>query len=112
MRASDPVSPRSCSVVRRDRLTAASFGLTPETAVLTPVSDDVEPGGFETTQSSSGRAAFGQPINPSTGGGGLGGGGATVAAAPEPDAWALMLAGVGLLGYVLRRKARATVPVS
>ena len=112
MRASDPVSPRRCSVVRRDRLTAASFGLTPETAVLTPVSDDVEPGGFETTQSSSGRAAFGQPINPSTGGGGVGGGGARGGAAPEPDAGARRRGGVGRLGYALRRKARATVPVS
>ena len=107
VRASDPVRTRRCSVVRRDRLTAASFGLTPETAVLTPVSDDVEPGGVETAQPSSGRAAFGQPIDPSTGGGGgVGGGVATVAAAPEPDVWALMLVGVGLLGYVLRRNAR------
>ena len=116
VRASDPIAPKRCSVVRRDRLTAASFGLTPESAVLTPVADDVTPGGPVVTQPSSGRAAFGDPVNPSTGGGdtagGVGGGGSqVVSAAPEPDVWALMLLGVGLTGWALRRR-RALLVIS
>ena len=112
VRAADPVRSRRCSVVRRDRLTAASFGIAPESAVLTPVADDVEPGGVATTQDSSGRAAFGQPINPSTGGGGVGGGGTVVSPAPEPDAWALLMVGVGVLGLALRRRSRALFGLS
>lgn len=33
--------------------------------------------------------------------------GVTVAAVPEPEVWAMMLVGAGLVGYQLRRKARA-----
>jgi hypothetical protein len=33
--------------------------------------------------------------------------GITVAAVPEPEVWAMMLIGVGLIGYQLRRKSKA-----
>jgi hypothetical protein len=33
--------------------------------------------------------------------------GITVAAVPEPEVWALMLIGVGLIGYQLRRKSKS-----
>lgn len=107
VRARQPVHSKRCSVLRRDRLTPASFGLTPESAVLTPVDDVVEPGGPAAVEPSSGRAAFGDGINPATGGGSPGGGGGeVVSAAPEPQTWLLMMLAVGLCGCALRRKPR------
>lgn len=112
VRTRAPVHSKRCSVLRRDRLTPASFGLTPESAVLTPVEDVVEPGGPALVQPSSGRAAFGDGVNPATGGGapGLGGGGGeVVSAAPEPQTWLLMMLAVGWVGAALRRRPRACV---
>ena len=108
-KAAAPVRPRRCSVVRRDRLTAASFGLTPEQAVLAPEVAQSEPGSPIVSPASSGRAAFGDAVDPAAGGGVGGGvgGGASVSAAPEPGTWLLMLLGVGLSGWVLRRSKLA-----
>ena len=107
VRARQPVHSKRCSVLRRDRLTPASFGLTPESALLTPVDDEVQPGGPALVQPSSGRAAFGDAPNPATGGAGApggGGGGQLVSAAPEPSTWLLMMLGVGAVGWALRRR--------
>ena len=112
VRVSAPVAPKRCSVVRRDRLTAASFGITPETAVLSPIEEDVAPGGPAVASTSSGRAPFGETPDPSTGGGvgaNPGGGAGLVSAAPEPDAWALMLLAVATVGWALRRRYREGV---
>lgn len=42
-----------------------------------------------------------------TGGGLINGSVTTVAAVPEPEEWAMMMVGVGLVGYQIRRKQRA-----
>ena len=110
------VRPRRCTVLRREPLTAASFGLAPEQAVLTPIADEVEPGGPLTATPSSGRVAMDEPVTSGVGGspgtsgaggtGGVGGtgGGGSVSAAPEPTAWLLLMVGVGALGMRLRRR--------
>ena len=117
IKASQPVHHQRCSVVRRDRLTSAAFGIDPTEAIVQPASYDITPGGpiFDSA-SSSGREAFGDPVGGGTGGGatggigignggsGGGGGGPSVSAAPEPDGWLLMIMGVALGGIALRRK--------
>ena len=115
--AAVPVHHKRCSVVRRDRLTSAAFGIAPRDALIAPVSYDIAPAGAVTdATSANGPAAFGDPIGGAAGGsgraggagGGLGGTATTtpVSAAPEPDAWALMISGVAVAGFALRRRRR------
>lgn len=103
-----PTSPTRCTVLRRERLTTASFALTPDVAVLTPIADTVEPGGPALVSLTSGRPALPNVVNPTAGGGSTGtvGGVGSVSAAPEPEQWVLMLFGVGALGASLRRRSR------
>lgn len=106
VRAAAPAaSPRRCTVVRRDPLTAASFGYDAVAPILEPVVYAVEPGGpaVAVPAQAGGDPAIGDPPGGGAGGGGSGGG---VSPAPEPDAWLLMGVGVGLCGLVLRRRRR------
>ena len=110
VRAAAPVAPTRCSVVRRERLTTASFGITPETAELTPIVADIEPGGPALAALTSGRPAFPNVVNPTAGGGGQPGspgGVGSVSAAPEPGQWVLLMFGVGAMGFALRRRSKA-----
>lgn len=115
IKASQPVHHKRCSVVRRDRLTSAAFGISPTDAIVEPASYDITPGGpIYSSASSSGREAFGDPVGGGAGGGATGGGvgnggfggggGPSVSAAPEPDGWLLMIVGVALGGVALRRR--------
>ena len=99
VRAALPLPPTRCTVVRRERLTAASFGITPDAVELSPIADVVEPGGPTISPLTSGRPALPGEINPTAGGGG-------VSAAPEPDQWLLLLIGVGAIGVGLRGRSR------
>ena len=105
--AAHPVHQRRCSVVRHDRLTTAAFGIVPTDPVLEPASYDVEPGGPAIAPASSGRAAFGDGVGGGAGGGADNGGGVIVSDAPEPDTWALLIAGVAGIGVCLRRRRRS-----
>ena len=65
---------------------------------------------FEATQSGPYTALFFGAPGPFTIGTFTGNGssyGITVTAVPEPEVWAMMLIGVGLIGYQLRRKSKA-----
>ena len=105
VRAAAPVTPTRCSVLRRERLTTASFALAPELAELTPIVEDVAPGGPALASLTSGRPALPNIVNPTGGGGGV----SSVSAAPEPEGWLLLLSGVGALGFTLRRRRWAKV---
>ena len=49
----------------------------------------------------------GIPGIPGVPGGGGGGGGGSPGAVPEPDSWAMMLSGFGLIGFLMRRRKPA-----
>ena len=106
VRVSTPRAVRRCTVVRREPLTAASFGYAPEVALLQPVSYDIGPGGGVATitpTDGTGTPAIGQPPGGGTGSPG-GTGGPMVAAAPEPSSWLLLIFGVAGAGLMLRRR--------
>ena len=104
--ASAPVNARRCTVIRREPLTAASFGYAPDVALLQPASYDIEPGGPVASiapTDGTGTPAIGPPPGGGTGGPG-GSGGTMVSAAPEPSTWALLMLGVAAAGMMLRRR--------
>ena len=111
VRASAPLAPTRCSVLRHERLTNASFAVTPDVAELAPIADDVQPGGPALTSLTSGRPALPSVINPTAGGGQPGSPG-SVSPAPEPSQWLLMLFGVAALGVSLRRRRPKALPIS
>lgn len=105
-----PVHSKSCVVLHHDRLTHASVDATSPGFGLVQTAYEPRlamPSINAVTAPSSGRSAF---ADPSLGGGASGGPRAAttglVSAAPEPDAWALMIVGVGFVGIALRRKRK------
>lgn len=102
-RASDPAATKRCTVVRTDPLTVASFGYLPEIALLQPVSYELrtaDPTVSSVFITPEGTPAIGRPPGGATGGPGT----MAVSAAPEPEAWVLMVCGVAAAGAALRRR--------
>lgn len=119
--AVDPASQPRCTVVRRDRLTPASFAFAADPVALAPLTEEALPlaPALVDPVVGGGRSAIGPPVGGSIGGrpvsigggaGGAGGGGPGVpvvtGSVPEPATWLFLLAGIGMVGTVLRRRSR------